>query len=119
MLLWERTATPAREEQMLNLSKVVQQLKTEREQTRAKLNRLETALKILLDMGTAGPRSQSRGDVHKAEKRVGRRPEENCRRPACTMGQMESGSKEKNEIAFPAALTPSIPSSSRSLVFIE
>jgi len=51
MLLWERTGTiPVRGEEMLNLSKVVQQLKTEREQTRAKLNRLETALKILLDM---------------------------------------------------------------------
>jgi hypothetical protein len=42
---------------MLNLRKAVQQLKKEREQTRARLDQLETALKILGDMGTAGRRS--------------------------------------------------------------
>jgi len=42
---------------MLNLSKVVQQLKKEKEQTRARLDQLETALRILGDVGTAGRRS--------------------------------------------------------------
>jgi hypothetical protein len=41
---------------MLNLSKVVRQLKSEREQTQAKLDRLNTALKVLAEVGTAGSR---------------------------------------------------------------
>jgi hypothetical protein len=48
---------PSRGEFMLNLSKVVRQLKQERDQTRAKLRRLETALKVLEDVGTAGRNS--------------------------------------------------------------
>jgi hypothetical protein len=39
---------------MLNRSRVVGQLKQERDQTRAKLGRLDTALKLLEDLGTAG-----------------------------------------------------------------
>jgi hypothetical protein len=42
---------------MLNLSKVVRQLKNEREQTRAKLTQLDTALKVLGDVGTGGVRA--------------------------------------------------------------
>jgi hypothetical protein len=45
---------------MLNLSKVVGQLKKEREQTQAKLNQLDTALKVLGDIGTTGPRGNGR-----------------------------------------------------------
>jgi hypothetical protein len=41
---------------MLNLSKLVRQLKKEREQTRAKLEQLNTALKVLGDGKTAGRR---------------------------------------------------------------
>jgi hypothetical protein len=48
---------PSGEEFMLNLSKVVRQLKQERDQTRAKLGRLDTALKLLEDVGTAGRNS--------------------------------------------------------------
>lgn len=40
---------------MLNLSKVVGQLKKEREQTQAKLVQLDTALKVLADVRTTGP----------------------------------------------------------------
>ena len=39
---------------MLNLSKVVRQLRNEREQTQAKLDQLNTALKILGEVGTVG-----------------------------------------------------------------
>ena len=39
---------------MLNLSKVVEQLKKEREQTQAKLVQLDTALKVLEDVRTTG-----------------------------------------------------------------
>ena len=39
---------------MLNLSKVVRQLRNEREQTQAKLDQLNTALKVLGEVGTAG-----------------------------------------------------------------
>jgi hypothetical protein len=39
---------------MLNLTKVVRQLKKEREQTRAKLAQLDTALKVLGDVGATG-----------------------------------------------------------------
>ena len=42
---------------MLNLSKVVRQLKNEREQTRAKLDQLDTALKVLGEVGTGGSRA--------------------------------------------------------------
>jgi hypothetical protein len=42
---------------MLNVSKVVRQLKKERDETRAKLNQVETALKILGDGRAAGRRS--------------------------------------------------------------
>ena len=45
---------------MLKLSKVVQQLKKEREQTQAKLDQLNTALKVLGELGTAGPRAAGR-----------------------------------------------------------
>jgi hypothetical protein len=57
---------------MLNLSKVVRQLKNEREQTVAKLAQLETALKVLGTVGTAGPRA------------VGRRTASGKRRPMST-----------------------------------
>lgn len=46
---------------MLNLSNVVRQLKNEREQPRAKLDQLDTALKALEDVGTVGRRGGSRG----------------------------------------------------------
>ena len=39
---------------MLNLSKVVRQLKDEREQTRAKLDQLDAALKVLGGVGLGG-----------------------------------------------------------------
>jgi small-conductance mechanosensitive channel len=45
---------------MLNLSKVVRQLRSEREQTQAKLDQLNTALKVLAEVGTAGSRAVSR-----------------------------------------------------------
>ena len=45
---------------MLNLTKVVRQLKNEREQTRAKLTQLDTALKVLGEVGTAGVRAFGR-----------------------------------------------------------
>lgn len=45
---------------MLNLSKVVRQLKNEREQTRAKLAQLDTALKVLGDVATTRPRANGR-----------------------------------------------------------
>lgn len=50
---------------MLNLGKLVRQLKKERKQTRAKLDQLDTALKVLTDMGTpwrggGGKRATSR-----------------------------------------------------------
>jgi hypothetical protein len=45
---------------MLNLSKVVRQLRNEREQTQAKLDQLNTALKVLGKVGTAGSRAVSR-----------------------------------------------------------
>jgi hypothetical protein len=61
---------------MLNLSKVVQQLKKEREQTQAKLNQLDSALKVLGDIGTTGPigngrrvRSVSRRPMSSAAKK--------------------------------------------------
>ena|SRR6266567_2617477 len=58
MLLRERAGTiPAREELMLNLSKVIHHLKQERDQTRARLDQLDTALKVLENVGTAGRRS--------------------------------------------------------------
>jgi hypothetical protein len=46
---------------MLNLSKVVRQLRNEREQTQAKLDQLNTALKVLGEVGTAGSRAVGRG----------------------------------------------------------
>jgi hypothetical protein len=45
---------------MLNLSKVVRQLRNEREQTQAKLDQLNTALKVLGEVGTAGSRAVGR-----------------------------------------------------------
>jgi hypothetical protein len=42
---------------MLNLSKVVPQLKQERDQTRARLGRLDTALKVLEGVEIAGRNS--------------------------------------------------------------
>src|SRR5438270_4106916 len=51
---------PYREELMLNLSKVVRQLRNEREQTQAKLDQLNTALKVLGEVGTAGSRTVGR-----------------------------------------------------------
>jgi hypothetical protein len=46
---------------MLKLSKVVQQLKKERQQTQTKLNQLDTALRILGDVGTTtGARGNGR-----------------------------------------------------------
>ena len=45
---------------MLKLSKVVQQLKKEREQTQAKLNQLDTALSVLGEVGTTGLRGKAR-----------------------------------------------------------
>lgn len=41
---------------MLNLTKAIRQLKKEREQTRARLDQLDTALKVLGDVGPAGRR---------------------------------------------------------------
>jgi hypothetical protein len=61
---------------MLNLSKVVGQLKKEREQTQAKLVQLDTALKVLGGVRTAGSgangrrvRSVSRRPVSSAAKK--------------------------------------------------
>jgi hypothetical protein len=61
---------------MLKLSKVVQQLKKEREQTQAKLNQLDTALSVLGGVGTTGltgkgrrMRSESRTPMSAAAKR--------------------------------------------------
>ena len=45
---------------MLNLSKVVGQLKKEREQTQAKLVQLDTALKVLGDVRTTGSGANGR-----------------------------------------------------------
>ena len=45
---------------MLNLSKVVGQLKKERKQTQAKLVQLDTALKVLADVGTTGSGADGR-----------------------------------------------------------
>jgi len=45
---------------MLNLRKVVPQLKKEREQTQAKLAQLDTALKVLGGFGTSRPRANGR-----------------------------------------------------------
>jgi hypothetical protein len=45
---------------MLNLTKVVRQLKKEREQTRAKLAQLDTALKVLGDVGATGSGANAR-----------------------------------------------------------
>ncbi len=61
---------------MLNLSKVVGQLKKEREQTQAKLVQLDTALKVLGNLGTTGSgangrraRSMSRRPMSSAAKK--------------------------------------------------
>jgi hypothetical protein len=53
----------------MNLSKIVRQLRNEREQTRAKLSQLDTALKVLGTVGDARPTS------------VGRRASPRTRRP--------------------------------------
>jgi len=45
---------------MLNLSKLVRQLKKEREQTRTKLDQLDTALKVLVGVGTTERRAGGR-----------------------------------------------------------
>jgi len=45
---------------MLNLSKVVGQLKKERAQTQARLVQLDTALKVLGGVGTSGPGANGR-----------------------------------------------------------
>lgn len=45
---------------MLNLRKVVQQLKNERARTQAKLDQLDTALKVLGEVGTTGSRIAGR-----------------------------------------------------------
>jgi len=45
---------------MLNLRKVVQQLKNERTRTQAKLDQLDTALKVLGGVGTTGSRTAGR-----------------------------------------------------------
>jgi hypothetical protein len=54
---------------MLNLSRLVRQLKKEREQTRARLDQLDTALKVLGDVGTA-PRRVGRGRTASANRRT-------------------------------------------------
>jgi hypothetical protein len=51
---------PSREELMLNLSKVVRQLKHAREQTRVKLAQLDTALKVLGEVASTGPKANGR-----------------------------------------------------------
>jgi len=53
---------------MLKLSKVVQQLKKEREQTQVKLNQLDAALRVLGDVGTTGPRGNG-GRVRSVRRR--------------------------------------------------
>jgi len=45
---------------MLKLNKVVQQLKKEREQTQARLSQLDTALKVLGEVGPTGLRGNGR-----------------------------------------------------------
>lgn len=45
---------------MLNLSKVVRQLKNERARTQAELDQLDTALKALGEVGTIGARTTAR-----------------------------------------------------------
>ena len=45
---------------MLNLRKVVRQLKNERARTQAKLDQLDTALKVLGEVGTTGSRTAAR-----------------------------------------------------------
>jgi hypothetical protein len=77
---------------MLNLSNVMRQLKQEREQTRAKLGRLDTALKVLENFGTAGRDSS---DVWRAENDVSSREEENHCRAARPLGQVEGVPKEE------------------------
>ena len=61
-VLWHATDwyNPSREELMLNLRKVVQQLKNERARTQAKLDQLDTALKVLGEVGTTGSRTAGR-----------------------------------------------------------
>jgi hypothetical protein len=54
---------------MVNLSKVVRQLKQERDQTRAKLQQLDTALKILGEV-TANGRTQGRADGNSRTRRT-------------------------------------------------
>ena len=55
---------------MLNLSKVVRQLKNEREQTRAKLAQLDTALKVLGDVAATRPRANGTQDSRKTATHV-------------------------------------------------
>ncbi len=54
---------------MVNLSKVVRQLKQERDQTRAKLQQLDTALKVLGEV-TANGRTQGRADGNSGTRRT-------------------------------------------------
>ena len=54
---------------MLKLSKIVQELKKERKQAQAKLAQLDTALKVLGDVGTA-PRRVGRGRTASANRRT-------------------------------------------------
>jgi hypothetical protein len=54
---------------MLNLSKVVRQLRNEREQTQAKLNQLNTALKVLGKVGTFGSRTVGKRATSKGRSR--------------------------------------------------
>jgi len=84
---------------MLNLTQAVRQLKKERAQTRRRLEQLDTALQAL--SGVGGPSGQNRGTV-RSHALSGRRRtmsaaarKTDCRRSACALGQMESGSKKE------------------------
>lgn len=54
---------------MLNLNNVVRQLKEEREQTRAKLDQLDTALRVLGEASTVG-RTAGRGRTTSGRRRT-------------------------------------------------
>jgi hypothetical protein len=68
---------------MLNLSKVVRQLSKEREQTQAKLDQLNTALKALGEVGTAGSMV------------VGRRTTSGKRRPISAAAKKRIGAAQR------------------------
>jgi hypothetical protein len=81
---------------MVNLSKVVRQLKQERDQTRAKLQQLDNGSQGFgrghRQRTNAGPCGRQ---LRNPKNHVDSCAKEDCRCSARALGQMESGSKEK------------------------